>query len=1240
MASALVDSRLIQHKDTAVSMQCARCIAEIIRICAPDAPYDDTMLRPIFALFMKHLENVNRVNGPDFAEIFELLRSLADVKCFILMAFADMDATVRLFGQFFDTVHRDHFDTRVAELMLQIMQDILMELEEVPVEILELILGKLELREERPEAYQLAKHLLARAVGALEGPVTRHLTELLDNSRQEVTAMESSGKINKKHVAAVTAEAQDHVFRVLYELFCVHPDLLLHVLPILESDLGNANVLWRQMVVDVLCRICSVPGSRVSLDNVSTFTALLDRFRDRDTDIRVTLVNFAGDLMMSHERVDWDNKPSAQDTLETRLIERTLDAEESVRLRACETISQLAIKAHPTVTRAMLEALSKRCIDQKLTVSRAAVMGLAQAYHDYEQRSDEPSADEFGQFAWIPASLLEQWESCPALVEEALDQVIFGDVSVSVVDRAHRLIKLLHSVSDDASAGRALAKLLEAKAQGQKAFENLLRLAPRKQKLDSQDEQQYADATRQLSHVFKEMPESSSAGLRINKIFELMQTSSVSKACKVLLDPSSPYKEIRKAEEHLEAQVKAKKLKPTSSYVCVFRRVSFALFNREMVPELFSSLDEYVEEDDFSSQDSLLQFLVVLSSAFPGLMEDSVAALTGYIQKVGQNPKLRSVALSILANAAPCVFEADPASAKTLKKGLVKIATSGTPKEAKYAVRAILGIYPASEKADLIDSVIAYFSPLPADGVDEDDDEKLEVALVSMTAVLEKDRACFTDLDSVAQSILEQVLGSKAGSAQRCVCIARALKFMSIYAAGSGADERVEKVTSTTQVLEAILLDKKFTAEEEKAGTASLLRIAATRAVLRIACERDLDRLIGPKLFEAATWIFASAAESQDAKLRLLSKLSANVVKLNVRFLCAAAVSGALDSFAAVRSEGQSVLARMIAYKRFWLKKAQTAVAQDPNRVRQARAFGLPEYATPHLVHLLAHSPSFDANNFSGAMRVIKCFFDAVLKNEHNFTFLQSYMDELKRHKDAAEPDRTAELVTVCEISRKYLAEQSLAKHWSQHAQPTACIVPRQLFRDLDENEKAGASLLPEGFELPSTRGPARGSMAGAPKTPDAKKRRVSVEKEEEVVAVEETKVQNEVDEPLEEAASVKGGKKNHQNKQKKGSRVSKPAEKKKKTPAKKSAKRQQMEEQEEEEQELSSSLEVEMEASPVVKKVRKTPVKAEPTKAKTPTPKKTKNAENVGPVGASKGSKQRNEPAISNTARRTASKR
>ncbi len=1207
-----------QLKDSSVSLLCARIVAEIMRICAPNAPYsDDEAKTVVFPLLLQHLQALQKPSGAEFGHVCELLQSLAVCKCFVMLAYTDMALLLKLVDQFFATVQTEHFETRVAETMLQIMLDVITELDEVPPELLESIFSRLQspAKTEAPEAHQLAKHLLVRLAKSMEVPLSAYLAQLLEAGGQRAADLHESDELNKTEVERARKELQADVFDVLHEVLLVAPDLLLHALPSLERDVTSEITWWRKLVVEALCRMYAEPASKLHQDNLGTLAVLLERFKDKEPSIRAALAHFAGQMAVAHADA------SKTDVLRL-LAERAQDPDESVRLKVCQTLAQLAQRAPSRVDQSLMTTLSKRCVDAKPKVAEAATRGLAQAYHDFEAR--ESPAEQEAAFGWIPAELLKTWHMVPALVEQALDEIIFGDVASDVQPRAHRLIKLLHSVADEPEALRALSELLRAKAAAQKAFETLLRLAPRKKNLDATDQQSFDEAVRVLARAVPKAGSNDDGTERVQSVFGQMNVSSIGKACAVVVDAGAAYKDIRKAEEHLNASFK-KLPKPVSAYAALVRRVSFGLFTRDMVSELFASLEEYRAEDDPESQRSLLDFLKVLSSVFPGLFAGSLAALTEYARKQEGEPAERLQALTILANCGGTVATADAAAAKALKKPLLKAATTGEPRAAKQAARAILAIYSGKDKSSLVSDMVRHYAPLPSAG---DKDSELQSALAVFSTIVAGARDLFEDAVDVVDTVLEQVVQAPVESeggakevSERCAAVVRGIRFVSVYVVHcSDKSERQRAGQKVLAVLESFFA-KRLAASK---ADAAALRLAAAKAVVRMSLERDLDHLVSPSLFEATAWLVASPAEKPAAKEALLARLVKEVKSLPIRFVCLP-VLACHDAAPSVRSEGARVLAHVIDYKRAWMAAALRKSDGNADQERMIRALSLPEYSLPHLVHLLGHWDGFDAANVASTLRILKTFVDALLRKTDHFTYLTSYFSEIKRHCDAsAERDRTAEMVTICDLAIKYLDEQSKARSWQEHQQPVACVVPRSLFRPKEAGEEARQSLLPAGFELPSTRGGARASML---KTPEAKKRRVSAAKEQQEDEGEEAENK---DDDNEKAPSPKKA-------------TPAAAAKKKATPAKKKAtpakKRQKDEESEPSlEEEQSSSVEVEYEASPVKKQKTpakpKTPAKREaaPAAADVPSPKKAKGKGKGKAAKATPQKKQAiDEPVITN---------
>ncbi len=1239
----IVDKKLLQ--DGSVSLLCARIVAEVIRICAPNAPYtDDEAREVVFPLLLRHLEGLRKTSGSEFGQVCELLHSAAVCKCFVMLAYTDMSLLIKTVEQFFETVQSEHFESRVAETMLQIMLDVATELDEVPPELMHAIFIRLQApgKTESPEAHQLAKHLLVRMARPLELPLSSYLALLLEEGAKRAAELQESEDINKNEVERARKELQSDVFDVLFEVFAVAPDLLLHALPILERDITSEITWWRKLVVETLCRMFAEPTSKMHHDNANTFAVLLERFKDKESAIRCVLVHMAGQMVLAHADL-------GKTDLVRLLSERSQDPDESVRLKVCQTLAHIAQRSPAKADQGMMTTLSKRCVDAKPRVAEAATRGLAQAYHDFEAR--ESPVEQAGAFGWIPAELLKMWRTVPALIEQMLDEVIFGDVSSDVEPRAHRLIKLLHSVADDSEALAAMSELLRAKESAQKAFATLLRLAPRKKNLDAADQASFDDAVKVLS---RSVPRASSNddGLdKVQSVFSQMNISSVGKAGAVLVDPAASYKDIRKAEDHLNTSFK-KLPKPLSAYAALIRRVSFALFTRDMVPELFASLEEYRSESDAESQRSLLDFLKVLSSVFPGLFGDSLAALTDYARKQEGQPLERLNALSILANCGNIVATIDAAAAKALKKPLVKAATTAEPKAAKQAMRAILSIYSGKEKADLVSDVVGHFVPLPSSGAD---DAALAIALAVFAVVVVHGRDLFKDALGVAQTVLDEVVdvpimseGSSKEVSERGAAVARAIRFVSLFAVHCGnAAERTEMAQSVVRVLSTLLLrggDLGGKNVCSKADSAAL-RLAAGKGVIRMALERDLDHLIAPDLFERTAWLVASVTEKTEAKQALLAKLEKHAKLLPIRFICVPVLA---CHDAAVRAEGAHALARLVEYKRAWMAAALRKNDGNADRERLIRALGMAEYAVPHMVHLLGHWSGFEASNVTNTLRILKTFIDALLKKTDHFTYLTSYFGQISHHCDASEEeDRTAEMATICDLAVKYLDEQSKARSWQEHAQPTSCVVPRALFRAREAGEASRKSMLPQDFEMPAMRGGPRASVL---RTPEPKKRRVSAAKENEADGEDEN------DEKSHEKQEVKvlGAAARNVSPMKKTPTKKKTTPAKKKTPASKKSKKRAKEEEEEEEdeeepsveEEESSSVEVAVEPSPAKKKqatpAKKQAVKPKPASLAKPSPAKraapAPSPKKAGKVAAEKKQpekKQRpvavDEPVITN---------
>lgn len=140
----LISTSILLHKDRGVKAYAACCLADILRLYAPDAPYTQSELRDIFQFFFRQL--TSGLKGADSAyynEYFHLLESLSTVKSVVLVCdlpSAD-ELMVDIFRDFFTLVRRD-LAKKIEMFLADILVALIDECQTLPSEVLETIMAQ------------------------------------------------------------------------------------------------------------------------------------------------------------------------------------------------------------------------------------------------------------------------------------------------------------------------------------------------------------------------------------------------------------------------------------------------------------------------------------------------------------------------------------------------------------------------------------------------------------------------------------------------------------------------------------------------------------------------------------------------------------------------------------------------------------------------------------------------------------------------------------------------------------------------------------------------------------------------------------------------------------------------------------------------------------------------------------------------------------------------------------------
>lgn len=1113
IAAALIQKDRLQHKSEDVRLLVACALADIIRIYAPEAPYDDEALKGIFDLFINQLAALGSTDDPSYSLRFYLLERLQSVRAFALLIDLDDQLYMRLYDTFFE-VMSEHTSVEVVNHFLDIMSSCLEESEEISLELLEKILAHLlpEQKESHPHAFRLAQALIKGNAQLLETPITEFMSDILVN------------------VKASTSELKDHGHALIWELNKISPNLLLYVMPELEKELTVEDEEKREDTVALLGKMFASDGSRMITSYPQLFNTFLKRFNDVEPSIRRRMVEYATEFIQ--------NLPSLD--LADNLFTRVRDTDEGVRAAAVKAICAAASANPIRFKKDVLQEVGMRMRDKKPGIRKQAMVRLAQLYRNLWNRtwSDDDMKKLERAYGWIPTKILHLYFQTDIEIKADVDEVVSWELlsrDKSVKVRTTELLEMLPSF--DANAHQALARLLKDKREFQQEFTKYLQV--RKGDAGAKDKhEKVGPAVAECFRVFQQYVPGATTRLQA---LHATKHKELWSALRQLVDEEADFKSVKEAVTSLEAQskqkgksksstaAKAKASSPAAGAADVLRaityRLSMGIVSRQAVPLLLTSLRKYLADHN-KDYSALLAFLHEVSASYPGFFADATDQLSSLLNE--DDAATIDVALRMLAH----VGKHGLNWPKDLRRRLAELCTRGTPQQSKHAVRALHCLYPDAASAQKAGG--GFLAKLAKSLVDDHLELGKRECGPALAALAHIAKVAPATLAALAPSFLPWVTGdlltaappqrrknNDTGDASHQARLkALGLRLLANYtlAHHEGKEGATQARETVRLVLETLRNseperetddDADDDAEADKQAQQQsykpdadreLLRKHAVGAILRLAQVREIEALLEVEDFHLVAHTVRDPAS--EVREYIIQKLWAGVkhpTRLGLKWVAMLGLA-ALESDKKRIQRVRAFLANAIRVRR----QAVGLVRQEDGR---ALFSILPEYALPYLIHLLAHRRDWDAdvaNKFHDSSRVLIFFLEPIITHGDNFTFLVELLKFIKQTKDGIEPGQEERMRILCDIGALYIKQRgakATGRWLNQKRHPGDLYLPPKFFqlsehlteRSIQDLEK---SYLPLDFSLPSGRSnliytektPARTTVPVSPKkTPAAK---------------------------------------------------------------------------------------------------------------------------------------------------------
>ncbi|PSR74380.1 hypothetical protein PHLCEN_2v9888 [Hermanssonia centrifuga] len=694
----LISTSILLHKDKGVKAYTACCLAELLRLYAPDAPYTQNELQDIFSFFFRQLSaNLTGPDCPYYNEYFHLLESLSVVKSVVLVCDlpnAD-DLMVEIFKSFFAMVRHD-LAKKIELFMADILIALIDEGQSLPSEVLEIIMAQFMDRNTRMEqpAFRLAVQVCVSTADKLQRHVCQYFTDIIVTHSRD----EDFDEIQKAH-------------ELIKRLNRSCPTLLHNVVPQLEEELRVQESPVRVMATQTLGEMfADKSGGDFIKKYPSTWTMWLARKNDQTTTVRLAFVEGAKGVLIN------STLPELREQIEGALQIKLLDPDEKVRAAVCKLYSQLDYEtALHHVSENMLNSVAGRGVDKKSSVQAEAMKAVARlfnlAYPEIE--SNEPAATQ--KFSWIPQQILRMAsvsQEVKALAEQVIAEYILPLPSLAgaagkgaEIDETAWTDRLLCTMGLlDPVAINTLLALSGIKANRPTIYERYLQSCIENNGgiIDDNEETVIAQLTANVKRVAAQFPDPQKAVEDLNT-FAKLNESRLYKLLKTCMDPQTDLKnQIKTTSEFLRRLEQASSsIVPTMA--AFLRRGTLHIVNQSSIPVLIKRMQKGA--DGTSTARSAQIWLSYISKHCPALYKLHVGELSKAIADE-KNIALVEVCLQAYAAVAQWDEKLAPSDKRTLER-LQRFVVDSNHRHAKFAARLLSYTKHRSEIcAEMVETIV------------------------------------------------------------------------------------------------------------------------------------------------------------------------------------------------------------------------------------------------------------------------------------------------------------------------------------------------------------------------------------------------------------------------------------------------------------------------------------------------------------------------------------------------------
>eukprot|EP00940_MAST-03C_sp_MAST-3C-sp2_P000449 g449.t1 len=641
-----------RNKDIQILL--ASIYVDILRLSAPEPPYEKAGILKVFGLLVSHLEGAEKgkkkkkQSKEDAAfedeRRYYVLESLSNIKsCLILVALCEEEleeeedeneeetregpATLMLIN-FFRALFSMMERTNAGSLSTRNRTDMYV------VDILQACVEEFDDPSAVPK--RLLDCLLSHAVESGEGPMGESLGPSSRSYRVVKTVLKQQLvqqpiRLYLKHLVASGNMYSPRFRKLVAALYAISPDLLVYALPTICKRLTDTDSEERFRSVQLLAGIFGSSSECLPYAEDQHFQQLLSRCRDKDPRIRRALVSVCSNALASYSQTqDIDAIAFFEQKLRSFLVDPNVE----VRAATVYDVCDVALENIEIVSKDLLYDVGNRCKDKSVDVCRDAITGLVQVYRAWSYDNEEEVEDGGKRNAEGPtpedramressksAATRQKLNFVPGLLFKCLsrddfkikDRVLqlFDDIllpkNAATSVRASGLLDVFTIVGSDKHVDRALFEsILRVRVNMQAMLRKFLTMKTEKveddaaetpSSLEDNASSAASPALRMLQTIVnKALPAlASKSRARLTNKFFGVKDKNVWRALSTLADPTASLKRVRETRSKLLSAIGSKSDLSINLVRPLIRRTAMIGINADIVADLIDYACDHVD---------------------------------------------------------------------------------------------------------------------------------------------------------------------------------------------------------------------------------------------------------------------------------------------------------------------------------------------------------------------------------------------------------------------------------------------------------------------------------------------------------------------------------------------------------------------------------------------------------------------------------------------------------------------